>query len=115
MPPLPPNQPVQRREADRTNLFASFRKLNPPTFKGNTTARVAESWLRQIKRLLETMKIQSEQDKVALAMIQMIDEADYWWGMVWGSRNVEEMNWAQFEELFLEKYFPEPVQQEMAQ
>ena len=25
------------------------------------------------------------------------------------------MNWAQFEELFLEKYFPEPVQQEMAQ
>ena len=32
-----------------------------------------------------------------------------------GSRNVEEMNWAQFEELFLEKYFPEPVQQEMAQ
>ena len=60
------------------------------------------------------MKIQSDQDKVALATIQMIDEADDWWGMVRGSRNVEEMNWAQFEELFLEKYFPEPVQQEMA-
>ena len=61
------------------------------------------------------MKIQSDQDKVALATIHMIDKADDWWGMVWGSRNVEEMNWAQFEELFLEKYFPESVQQEMAQ
>ena len=43
MPPLPQNQPAPRREADRTNLFASFRKLNPTTFKGNTTARVAET------------------------------------------------------------------------
>ena len=69
MPPLPPNQQAPRREEDRTTLFANFRKLNPPTFKGNMTAQVARSWLRQVKRLLETMNIQSDQDKVALATI----------------------------------------------
>ena len=57
IPPLPPNQQVSRRETNQTTLFANFRKLNLPTFKGNTIAQVAESWLRQIKRLLETMKI----------------------------------------------------------
>ena len=57
MPPLLPNQQAPQREADRTTLFANFRKLNPPTFKGNTTAQAAETWIRQIKRLLETMNI----------------------------------------------------------
>ena len=57
MPPIPPAQPVPRQEADKTSLFANFKKLKPPTFKGNTTAQVVESWIRQIKRLLETMKI----------------------------------------------------------
>ena len=82
MPPLPLNQPALRREADRIILFANFRKLNPSTFKGNTTAQVAESWLRQVKRLLETIKIQLKQDKIALVTIQMIDKADNWWNMI---------------------------------
>ena len=60
------------------------------------------------------MKVQTDQDKIALVTIQFEGEANHWWEMVSNSRRIEKMTWAQFEALFYEKYFPEPIKMQMA-
>ena len=110
----PQNQPNPRHELDRTALFARFRKVNPPTFNGDVSPEKAEHWIRHIKRLLETMDIQQDQDRIALATIQMEGGAEHWWSMVRDSRPVAELTWEQFEDLFLKKYFLESMRLEMA-
>ena len=87
----PQNQPNPRCELDRTALFIKFRKVNPPTFNGDVSPEQAEHWIRNIKRLLETMNIQQEQDRIALATIQMEGGAEHWWSMVRDSRPVAEL------------------------
>ena len=65
-------------EQDRAGLLNSFKKLNPPMFSGDSNPQVAESWYKQIERLLGSMKVQTDQDKIALATIQFEGEANHW-------------------------------------
>ncbi|XP_028090826.1 uncharacterized protein LOC114291033 [Camellia sinensis] len=45
----------------------------------------------------------------------MEGEADHWWEMIKSTRQIETLTWRQFEDLFMEKYFPNPLRQEMIQ
>ena len=112
--PHRPQPRVEPAEQDRAGLLNSFKKLNPPMFNGDSNPQAAESWYKQIQHLLGSMKVQTNQDKIALATIQFEGEANHWWEMVSNSRQTEEMTWAQFEALFYEKYFLEPVKIQMA-
>ena len=68
---------------------------------------VADHWFMQIENVLEAMKITSDTTRIRLAAFQLEGEARVWWIWARTSRDLEVMTWAEFQELFMGKYFPE--------
>ncbi|XP_028069881.1 uncharacterized protein LOC114272392 [Camellia sinensis] len=109
------NIPPRNQDQNKSEMIAKFEKLRPHKFLGGPNPHEAEAWLRQIKKLLDTSDIRNEQDRVTMAAFQMEGEADHWWEMIKSTRQVETLTWRQFEDLFMEKYFPNSLRQEMIQ
>ena len=59
--------------------------------------------------MLEAMKITSDLTRIRLVAFQLEGEARVWWRWARTSRDLEGMTWAEFQELFMGKYFPEIV------
>ena len=76
---------------------------------------VADHWFMQIENILEAMEITSDATRIRLAAFQLEGEAQVWWRWVRTSRNLEVMTWAEFQELFMGKYFPETARHAKAQ
>ncbi|XP_028122727.1 uncharacterized protein LOC114319866 [Camellia sinensis] len=108
---IPPRNQYQRK----SEMIAKFEKLHPHKFLGGPNPHETEAWLRRIKKLLDTSGIQNEQDRVTMAAFQMEGEADHWWEMIKSTRQAETLTWRQFKDLFMEKYFPNSLRQEMIQ
>ena len=85
----------------------SFRSHHPPTFTGGGDPMVADHWFMQIENILEAMEITSDKTRIRLAAFQLEGEAQVWWRWARTSRDLEVMTWAEFQELFMGKYFPE--------
>ena len=68
---------------------------------------VADHWFMQIENILEAMEISSDATRIRLAAFQLEGEAQVWWRWARTSRDLEVMTWAEFQELFMGKYFPE--------
>ena len=109
------NIPPRNQDQNKSEMIAKFEKLRPHKFLGGPNPHEAEAWLRQIKKLLDTSDIRNEQDRVTMAAFQMEGEADHWWEMIKSTRQVETLTWRQFEDLFMQKYFPNSLRQEMIQ
>ena len=92
-----------------------FRAHHPPTFTGGGDPMVADHWFMQIENVLEAMEITSDTTKIRLAAFQLEGEARVWWRWVRTSRGLEVMTWAEFQELFMGKYFPETARHAKAQ
>ena len=84
-----------------------FRAHHPPTFTGGGDPMVADHWFMQIENVLEAMEITSDTTRIRLATFQLEGEARVWWRWVRTSKDLEVMTWAEFQELFMGKYFPE--------
>ena len=84
-----------------------FRAHHPPTFTGGGDPMVADHWFMQIENVLEAMEITSDTTRIRLTAFQVEGEARVWWRWVRTSRDLEVMTWAEFQELFIGKYFPE--------
>ena len=84
-----------------------FRAHHPPTFTGGGDPMVADHWFMQIENILEAMEITSDTTRIRLAAFQLEGEAQVWWRWAKTSRDLEAMTWAEFQELFMGKYFPE--------
>ena len=69
----------------------------------------------QIENVLEAMEITSDTTRIRLAAFQVEGKAHVWWRWVKTSRNLEVMTWAEFQELFMGKYFPETARHAKAQ
>ena len=67
---------------------------------------VAEHWFMQVEKVLEAMEITSDMTRIRLAAFQLEGEAQVWWNRAKTSRDLEAMTWAEFQELFMGKYFP---------
>ena len=76
---------------------------------------VADHWFMQIENVLEAMEITSDMTRIRLAAFQLEGEARVWWRWVSTSRDLEVMTWAEFQELFMGKYFPETARHAKAQ
>ena len=76
---------------------------------------VADHWFMQIENVLEAMEITSDMTKIRLAAFQLEGEAQVWWRWARTSRDLEVMTWAEFQELFMGKYFPETARHAKAQ
>ena len=84
-----------------------FRAHQPPTFTGGGDPMVADHWFMQIENVMEAMEITSDTTRIRLAAFQLEGEARVWWRWARTSRDLEVMTWAEFQELFMRKYFPE--------
>ena len=76
---------------------------------------VADHWFMHIENVLEAMEITSDTTRIRLAAFQLEGEARVWWRWVKTSRDLEVMTWAEFQELFMGKYFPETARHAKAQ
>ena len=92
-----------------------FRAHHPPTFTGGGDSMVADHWFMQIENVLEAMEITSDATRIRLAAFQLEGEAQVWWRWARASRDIEAMTWAEFQELFMGKYFPETARHAKAQ
>ena len=88
---------------------------HPPTFMGGGDPMVADHWFMQVKKVLEAMEITSDTTKIRLAMFQLEGEAQVWWKWARTSRDLEAMTWAEFQELFMGKYFQDTARHAKAQ
>ena len=68
---------------------------------------VVDHWFMQIEKVLEAMEITSDATRIRLAAFQLEGETQVWWKWAMTSRDLEVMTWAEFQELFIGKYFPE--------
>ena len=92
-----------------------FRAHHPPTFTGGGDPMVANHRFMQIENILEAMEITSDTTRIRLAAFQLEGEARVWWRWVRTSRDLEVVTWAEFQELFMGKYFPETARHAKAQ
>ena len=61
------------------------------------------------------MKITSDATRIRLAVFQLEGEAQVWWNMAKTSSDIKAMTWAEFQELFMGKYFPDTARLAKAQ
>ena len=92
-----------------------FRAHHPPTFTGGGDPMVADHWFMYIENVLEAVEITSDTTRIRLAAFQLEGEARVWWRWAKTSRDLEVMTWAEFQELFMGKYFPEIARHAKAQ
>ncbi|KAI8572912.1 hypothetical protein RHMOL_Rhmol01G0237900 [Rhododendron molle] len=86
-----------------------FCKRRPPTFNGDPNPTIAETWLKEVKVILDILEITRDGDRVALATYQLKGEARYWWELIEATHAIATMTFDEFETLFLDKYFPTPL------
>ena len=60
------------------NNLQRFMAHHPPTFKGGGDPVVADHWFRQVKRILEAMKITSNATRTKLATFKLKGESQVW-------------------------------------
>ena len=89
------------------NNLQRFRAHHPLTFTGGGDPMVADHWFMQIEKVLEAMEITSDTTRIRLAAFQLEGEAQVWWNWAKTFRDLEAMTWAEFQELFMGKYFPD--------
>ena len=92
-----------------------FRAHHPPTFTRGGDPMVADHWFMQIEKVLEAMEITSDATRIRLPAFQLEGEALVWlrWARI--SRDLKAMTWAEFQELFMGKYFPDTARHAKAQ
>ena len=92
-----------------------FREHRPPTFTGGGDPMVVDHWFMQVEKVLKAMKITSDTTRIRLAAFQLEGDAQVWWNRAKTSRDLEAMTWAEFQELFMGKYFPDTTRHAKAQ
>ena len=97
------------------NNLQRFRAHHPPTFTGGEDPMVADHWFMQVEKVLDAMEIISDTTRIRLAAFQLEGEAQVWWNWAKISRELDAMTWAEFQELFMSKYFPDTARHAKAQ
>ena len=92
-----------------------FRAHHPPTFTGGGDPMMEDHWFMHIENVLKAMEITSDTTRIRLAAFQLEGKARVWWRWARTSRDLEVMTWAEFQELFMGKYFPETTRHAKAQ
>ena len=92
-----------------------FRAHHPPIFTRGGDLMVADHWFMQVEKILEAMEITSDMTRIILVAFQLEGEAQVWWNWAKTSRDLEAMTWAEFQELFMGKYFSDTTRHAKAQ
>ncbi|TQD98790.1 hypothetical protein C1H46_015605 [Malus baccata] len=93
----------------RLKFLKVFISLSPPQYAGNPDEPLeGAEWLARIKQCFDVSDV-PEDLKIGFATYCFIGAAHYWWEFVKRIRDVKSITWAEFEELFLNMYYPETV------
>ena len=109
------NQVMQQMNQNRDqhgpeDRYKKFKAHDPPAFMGESDPMVAERWLQRLEAIFRVMGC-NDDDKVALAVYKLHDEAEHWWNSL--RLHLEatgvQLTWEQFKARFLAKYFPQTL------
>ncbi|MQM17239.1 hypothetical protein Taro_050207, partial [Colocasia esculenta] len=67
------------------SIMKRFKRMAPPSFKGESQPLLAESWMREVKKIFWAIR-RAEEDKVSLATYMLQERADVWWASVLRTR-----------------------------
>ena len=105
-------QQQQRSPAPIVAIFKSFQDVHPPEFKGTADPIEAKAWLKEIEKAFQLVNV-SEDKKTEYASYFLKSEASYWWESTKVLEGEGVVTWPRFTELFLEKYFPNFMKDQM--
>ncbi|MQL90104.1 hypothetical protein Taro_022694, partial [Colocasia esculenta] len=88
------------------SIMERFKRMAPPSFKGESQPLLAESWMREVEKIFWAIRCTKE-DKVSLATYMPHERVDVWWASVLCTR---------YEDGAIEaKFIPEHIQDKMEQ
>lgn len=93
------------------SLMKEFMRYKLPEFDGRMDPLAAEEWMRKTEKILSTMRIIRDDDRIQLAMHQLDNETDQWWQDEKETMDTTGLTWRRFRGLFFNKYFP-PIERE---
>lgn len=102
-PPVPPRQIV---------TFKAFQNMNPPAFHDTTDPVIANTWIKEMERTFELVQLGDDQ-KTPYATYFLKGEVIYWWESVKAMEVTQQVSWERFKKLFLDKYYPKYMQNQM--
>ena len=76
---------------------------------------VADHWFMQIEKVLKAMEITSDTTRIRLVAFQLEGKPQVWWNWAKTSRDLKAMTWAEFQEMFMGKYFSDTARHAKAQ
>ncbi|GFS39082.1 hypothetical protein Acr_00g0061070 [Actinidia rufa] len=100
--------PARAADTKATTTMKAFLQLCPPTFKGEPDPLIAEDWLEQVTRALDTILVTEEELRVLFASYQLQGDTFQWW------KTVEESvakKWEPFRKAFLDQYFTDTTKE----
>ncbi|KAM2685432.1 hypothetical protein FF1_047137 [Malus domestica] len=101
----------EEKESEREATYLDrFLKLKPMKFYGTPDSDKAETWIKNIKKKLDILKVPAK-NRIKLATHVMEGEADSWWDTVCDQNTNKEMSWEDFEQHFYDRYFPVALKQ----
>ncbi|MQL96531.1 hypothetical protein Taro_029210 [Colocasia esculenta] len=75
----------QAQDHDGPSIMERFKRMSPPSFKGEGDSLLAESWMREIEKIFRAIRC-AEDDKVTLATYMLHERADVWWSSLLRTR-----------------------------
>ncbi|XP_074322993.1 uncharacterized protein LOC141659949 [Apium graveolens] len=91
---------------------AQLWSVKPPEFKGEVDPVAARIWLKEIEKAFTLTQV-SDNLRSDYASYFLKGEANYWWESTRAVEGEGPVLWARFIELFLEKYFPDCLQNQL--
>ncbi|MQM17176.1 hypothetical protein Taro_050143 [Colocasia esculenta] len=67
------------------SIMERFKRMAPPSFKGESQPLLVESWMREIEKIFRAIRC-VEEDKVTLATYMLQERADVWWSSLLHTR-----------------------------
>lgn len=105
-------QHQQQQQAVPAVTFKSFQSVKPPEFHGTADPVEARAWLQEIEKAFALVKVGADQ-KTEFANYFLKGEANYWWESKKALEGEAVITWERFTQLYLEKYFPRYMQNQM--
>ncbi|MQM05450.1 hypothetical protein Taro_038262 [Colocasia esculenta] len=109
--------PAPQADHGGPSIMERFKRMSPPSFKGESDPLLAESWMREIEKIFRANRC-AEDDKVTLATYMLHERADVWWSSLLRTRfedGAVEVGWDEFVRLFRAKFVPEHIRDKMEQ
>ncbi|MQL77941.1 hypothetical protein Taro_010360 [Colocasia esculenta] len=109
--------PAPQADHGGPSIMERFKRMSPPSFKAESDPLLAESWMREIKKIFRAINC-TEDDKVTLATYMLQERVDVWWSSLLRTRfedGAMEIAWDEFVRLFRAKFVQEHIQDKMEQ